>query len=100
MQALESANHAGKDFDVHFRITLPDGTTKHMYGTGHPVFNQSGDVGEFVGIAMDVTERKQAEEALRRSENYLAEAQGLSHTGSFGWNVASSIGSAPYRGWI
>jgi signal transduction histidine kinase/CheY-like chemotaxis protein len=34
-------------------------------------------------------ERKKAEEAFRRSEMYLAEAQRLSHTGSFGWNVSS-----------
>ena len=34
-------------------------------------------------------ERKKAEEALRRSEAYLVEAQRLSHTGSFGWNVLS-----------
>jgi signal transduction histidine kinase/FixJ family two-component response regulator len=34
-------------------------------------------------------ERRKAEEALRRSEAYLVEAQGLSHTGSFGWNVLS-----------
>jgi formate hydrogenlyase transcriptional activator len=34
-------------------------------------------------------ERKRAEEALRRNEAYLAEAQTLSHTGSFGWNVSS-----------
>ena len=38
----------------------------------------------------DVTERKRAEDALRRTqETYLAEAQQLSHTGSFGWNVAN-----------
>jgi PAS domain S-box-containing protein len=35
------------------------------------------------------SERKRAEEALRRNEAYLAEAQKLSHTGSFGWNVTS-----------
>ena len=35
------------------------------------------------------TQRKRAEDALRRSEMYLAEAQGLSHTGSFGWNILS-----------
>jgi len=37
----------------------------------------------------DITERKEAENALRQSETYLAEAQRLSHTGSFGWRVAS-----------
>ena len=35
----------------------------------------------------DVTNRKRAEEALRRSEAYLAEAQRLAHTGSWAWNV-------------
>jgi PAS domain S-box-containing protein len=39
--------------------------------------------------AADRTQRKRAEEALRRSEMYLAEAQGLSHTGSFGWDISS-----------
>ena len=39
--------------------------------------------------AQEKAERKKAEEALRRSEMYLAEAQRLSHTGSFGWNVLS-----------
>jgi PAS domain S-box-containing protein len=37
----------------------------------------------------DITERKQAEDALRRSDAYLAEAQRLSLTGSFGWKVSS-----------
>jgi PAS domain S-box-containing protein len=37
----------------------------------------------------DITERKQAEEALRRSDAYLTEAQRLSLTGSFGWKVSS-----------
>jgi len=39
--------------------------------------------------AREIAERKQAEENLRRSEAYLAEAQKLSHTGSFGWDVSS-----------
>ena len=39
--------------------------------------------------AGDRSHRKLAEEALRRNEAYLAEAQRLSHTGSFGWQVSS-----------
>ena len=39
--------------------------------------------------ARERAERKRAEEALRQSETYLAEAQRLSRTGSFGWNVSS-----------
>ena len=41
-----------------------------MYEVGHPVFKPSGDVGEFVGILMDVTERKRAE-ALRDGESRI-----------------------------
>src|SRR5262249_39326583 len=37
----------------------------------------------------NVTQRKEAENALRQSEAYLAQAQELSHTGSFGWRVAT-----------
>jgi PAS domain S-box-containing protein len=54
---------------------------------------QLGDEGEPIGTLEtnnDITERKRAEAALHRiQETYLAEAQQLSHTGSFGWNVSS-----------
>jgi signal transduction histidine kinase/CheY-like chemotaxis protein len=39
--------------------------------------------------ARDRAERKKAEDALRRNEMYLAEAERLSHTGSFGWNTST-----------
>ena len=48
------------------------------------------DGGLIVLIACeDITVRKQAEDALRQSQSYLAEAQRLSQTGSFGWRVAT-----------
>src|SRR6185295_5168310 len=61
----------------------PNGTVKHIHAIGHPVLGESGEVAEYVGTAMDVTEQKRAREALRRSEAYLADAQRLSHTGSW-----------------
>ena len=45
---------------------LPDGKTKYLYRTAHPVCNSSGDVTGFVGIIMDVTERERAEEERER----------------------------------
>src|SRR5258708_2557093 len=77
------------DYEGEHRILLPDGTVKHTHTVGHPVLNASGDVVEFVGTMMDVTERKRADEALLRSEGYLAEAQRLTRTGSWAWNVAT-----------
>ena len=84
-QNYERANLTKTDFESDYRIVLTDGSIKHVHNIGHPVLNESGDVKEFVGTVIDITERKLAEEAVRRSEAYLAEAQRLSHTGSFGW---------------
>ena len=74
------------DYEHDHRIVLPDGTVKHIHAIGHPVRDEAGKLVEYVGTAMDVTERKRADEALRRSEATLAEGQRLSHTGSWAWN--------------
>src|SRR6266576_2088299 len=49
------------------------------------------DHGAFYLIYRDITERKKAERELRRSEGYLAEAQKLTHTGSWAWNVRTGV---------
>ena len=77
------------DYDVEYRIVLPDGAVKHIHSIGHPILNAGGDVIEVIGINADITVRKRAEEALRRSEAYLAEGQRLSHTGSWSWSPAT-----------
>ena len=91
---LERAMTAGTDIEAHFRVVLPEGTTRYMYGTGHPLAKPSGETGEFVGTVMDVTAAKLAEQTLRESEAYLAEAQRLSHTGS--WARIYATGETRY----
>jgi formate hydrogenlyase transcriptional activator len=61
-------------------------------GTQFPVEVSFGEIvtGQqhtFTGFVRDISEKKRAADALRKSESYLAEAQKLSLTGSFGWNV-------------
>src|SRR5258707_25205 len=58
---LERAIRERTNHEMIFRAVLPDGTLKYILGIGHPVFNASGDVVEFVGAAMDIPERKRAE---------------------------------------
>ena len=54
-----------------------------------PLKNDAGDLQGFAGVMRDVTEQKRTEDELRLSEAYLAEAEKVSHTGSWGWNVLS-----------
>ncbi|HXW16367.1 MAG TPA: PAS domain-containing protein, partial [Terriglobia bacterium] len=82
-ESFQKALREKVDTSCEYRIVLPDGTLKHVHVLRHPILNSAGEVVKLVGTSMDITERKQAEEALRRSEVYLAEGQRLSHTGSF-----------------
>jgi len=66
-EAKERAASEKSDYEVDHRIILPNGTVKYTHTVGHPVLNASGDVEQFVCTLMDVTERKQAEEALRKA---------------------------------
>jgi formate hydrogenlyase transcriptional activator len=86
--ALDRVSEGGNDFDYEHRLLMPDGSIKYLHDLAHRVRDDAGNE-EVVGAIMDVTERKIAEEAIRRSEAYLAEGQRLSHTGSFGWKPAN-----------
>src|SRR6202167_5012810 len=67
---FERSTSQKTDYEADYRIVLPDGTIKHLHAAGHPVLNESGDLMEFVGTAMDVTEQVQTRAAL---ENALQE---------------------------
>src|SRR5258707_6343876 len=83
----ETAVREKAEFELDYRIVHTGGEIRVIHVVGHPVLSPSGDLVEFVGTVIDITERKRAEEELRTSEAHLAEAQRLSHTGSWVWRV-------------
>ncbi len=56
------------DFETDYRIVHPSGAIKNIHAVGHPVCDETGNLVEFVGTVIDITESKRAEEALRASE--------------------------------
>src|SRR6266568_2113275 len=87
-ETLDQVARDRKAFDFEHRLLMPDGSLKYVRVVGHPSANYESGNFEFVGAVTDITESKRAEESLRRSEGYLAEAQRLTHTGSWVWQVA------------
>ena len=75
----------GLELDLSF--VHPITGIRNVHSVSHRVLDQYGDLREIVGTVIDITERKRAEQTLRQSEAYLAEAQKLSHTGSWGWSL-------------
>src|SRR2546426_6290161 len=101
-------------YDVEYRVRRHDGAYGWFKTRGTPIRDSEGRITKWFGTCTDITDRKCAEEALyhseqalrrardelevkvaertaelQRSEAYLAEAQTLSRTGSFGWRVSS-----------
>jgi PAS domain S-box-containing protein len=87
-QVVERASRDAKDFDLEHRLLMPEGSVKHVHVVGHLLETGQPGKAELVGAITDITERKRAESTLRQTEAYLEEAQRLSHTGSWAWNVA------------
>jgi PAS domain S-box-containing protein len=61
--AIDRAIAEKSEYELEFRILLPDGSVRHIHTVGHPVLNASGDLVQFVGSSTDITERKRAEQA-------------------------------------
>lgn len=71
----------GADFQTELRLLMPDGSAKHIDVVGHRI-PEITDRPVFVGCIRDITERKHAEEKLRRTTAQLMDAEALSKTGS------------------
>jgi PAS domain S-box-containing protein len=87
-QKIDCAARESTGFDLEHRLLMPDGSLKHIHVLARALETSPGNL-EFVGAVTDVTAGKLAEMKLRESEAYLAEAQRLSHTGSWAFSPAT-----------
>jgi PAS domain S-box-containing protein len=89
--AIDRAIAEKSDYEVEFRILLPDGSVKHIHTVGHPVLNASGDLAQFVGSSTDITQRKLAEEALRQAQADLAYVSRVTTMGELTASLAHEV---------
>ena len=88
-QVIDCALADESDFDVEHRVVTDDNSIKYVRVVARPLAGDEPSGLLFVGAVTDITNAKRAEEALRRSEGYLAEAQRLTRTGSWAWSVVT-----------
>ena len=88
-EAVGTAADAKAEFDLDYRIVHPGGEIRDIHVVGHPVLSPSGDLVEFVGTVMDITERKRAEEERERLRQANADLVRVSRVTTMGELTAS-----------
>jgi PAS domain S-box-containing protein len=88
-QIFSQSITSGDPYDFEARIRRFDGVYRWFQVRGLPVRDPKGGILRWCSLLTDIDERKRTEDALKRSEAFLAEGQSLSRIGSFSWRVES-----------
>jgi C4-dicarboxylate-specific signal transduction histidine kinase len=88
---VDAAIRDRSGFAFDFRITLPDQSVKYLHGVGHPIVEDCGDVHEFIGTTIDVSERKRNEDALRDAQADLVHVTRMTTMGELVASIAHEV---------
>lgn len=92
-EALERGFSDAATFEVEYRVVLPRNPVKYLRAVAHPVFNASGELEEFIGTVVDVTERKLAEEERRAHLWFLESMDGINRAIQRAGDVDQMLGA-------
>jgi PAS domain S-box-containing protein len=103
-ETVAAFNHAiqtGTSYQGVMRLRRADGEFRWHHARCEPLRDRQGRIIQWYGLSVDIDEGKKAEERLRRSEAYLAEAQRLSHSGVSAYNETAILygSEETYRIW-
>jgi PAS domain S-box-containing protein len=88
-EAVERARIEKAEFELNYRIIRPNGQTRDLHVVGHPVLGPSGDLIEFVGTVIDITEHKQAQEEKEKLRQVLEDIAHVNRVTMMGELTAS-----------
>ena len=89
--SIPIAMATGMQADVETKGILDDGSDISVSIQAFPTFDSNGKVSGFIEIVQDITKRKQAEEALRTSENQLSNAMKIAKLGYWEYDVVKDL---------
>lgn len=87
---LESSLAECADYEVEFRILLPDGSPRWIGAKARGEYDATGRPLRMLGVALDITGRKCAEQEINRREAQLVMAQRIAHLGSYEWDIRTN----------
>ena len=90
-QAIAQTLKHDAPYYVEHRCIYPDGSLHWLSGQGKVYRDEDGTPRRMIGTVTEITQRKEAEQALRQSEFLLAKSQEITHIGSYSWDLASNI---------
>lgn len=86
---VQRAAHGEEVQNFEQEIRFDDGMSRYLFGNATPLRDAAGDVIGAVAASVDITERKQTEEALQESERRLQIALDAGRMGAWEWNIAT-----------
>jgi PAS domain S-box-containing protein len=90
LEVVDAAFEGQQPFALEYRLRRHDGEYRWILDSGIPLLAPDGSSNGYVGSIVDITERKWAEESLRRKESELTEAQRLAGIGSWQWDSSTN----------